>query len=210
LFVVELNVFMMCRNLVSEALSNLPTGYSIRSSRPSEFGLWKAFPFDTTAEAETYDSHMTTYFNDVYGDRTAAFFEATKLVCDANGIPVATCAIWLAYGCITTIHWLKVRQTHEGLGIGRALLSELLRDVPPEAFPVYLHTQPGSFRAIKLYSDLGFEILDNDTGSWRNDYVEAMLQLRNSMPADEYGRLRLTSAPESFVEIIRNHTKREF
>jgi ribosomal protein S18 acetylase RimI-like enzyme len=208
--VADLNVFMMCSRLVPSELSALPVGYLIRSSRPDELGLWKAFPFDTAAEAAANDSHMTAYFNDVYAGRESAFFESTKFVCDVDGTPIATGAIWPAYGQLTTVHWLKVRQSHEGLGIGRALLSELLRDIPSLKFPVYLHTQPGSFRAIKLYSDLGFQILDNDTGAWRNDYVEAIQQLRKLMPADVFARLEVTNAPDSFVELVRSHVKHEF
>lgn len=203
-------MFMMCERLVTSEFSALPVGYRIRSSRPDELGVWKAFPFDTAAEAAANDSYMTAYFNDVYSGREAAFFEATKFICDADGTTVATCAIWPAYGCLTTVHWLKVRKSHEGLGIGRALLSELLRDIPSRKFPVYLHTQPGSFRAIKLYSDLGFQILDNDTGQWRNDYLEAMHELRERMPADVFARLGVTTAPDPFVEIVRSHAKHEF
>jgi hypothetical protein len=29
-------------------------------------------------------------------------------------------------------------------------------------YPVYLHIQPSSFRAIKLYSDFGFSLLSGD------------------------------------------------
>jgi GNAT superfamily N-acetyltransferase len=209
-FVADLNLFMMCEELVSSELSGLPEGYTIRSSRPDEFGTWKAFPFDTTAEAAAFDEYMTAYFNDVYASREAAFFEATKFVCDVDGTPVATCAIWSAYGCLTTVHWLKVRRSHEGLGIGRALTSGLLRDIPLSKFPVYLHTQPGSFRAIKLYSDLGFKILDNDTGPWHNDYLEAMNELREHMPADVFERLAVATAPDSFAEIVRTHSLHEF
>jgi GNAT superfamily N-acetyltransferase len=208
--VLDLNVFMMCERVVSSERSALPDGYTIRSSRPDELGLWKAFPFDTAVEAAANDSHMTAYFSDVYAGREAAFFEATKFVCDADETPVATGAIWPAYDLLTTVHWVKVRKSHEGLGIGRALLSELLRDVPSHAFPVYLHTQPGSFRAIKLYSDLGFRILDNDTGTWRNDYLEAMQELRELMPADVFARLGVTTAPDSFVEIVRSNATPEF
>lgn len=96
-FVADLNVFMMCERLVSSALSALPCGYTIRSSRPDELDLWKAFPFDTAADAEANGSHMTTYFNDVYAGREAAFFEATKFLCDIDDIPIATGVIWQAF-----------------------------------------------------------------------------------------------------------------
>jgi ribosomal protein S18 acetylase RimI-like enzyme len=206
----DLNLFMMCERAVASSFSNLPDGYTIRSSRPDEFGVWKAFPFDDPAEAEQYDGYMDAYFQNVYGHDKEAFFEATKFVCDSEDVPVATCAIWPAYGQLTTIHWLKVLPNYEGLGIGRALLSELLRDLPPTSYPIYLHTQPGSFRAIKLYSDLGFKIIDNDTGSWPNDYRAAMLELRRTMPSGVFATLEVTTAPDSFIDIVGSNAIHEF
>ena len=48
---------------------------------------------------------------------------------------------------------------YEGKGIGRALLSYVMQSLPQNEYPVFLHTHPASFRAIKLYSDMGFKLL---------------------------------------------------
>ena len=44
---------------------------------------------------------------------------------------------------------------NEGKGLGRALLTEILKNA---GLPIYLHTQPTPARAIKLYSDFGFKL----------------------------------------------------
>lgn len=199
----DLNVFMMCEHLDRSALATMPAGYSIRSMQPDELDVWKAFPFDTSAEAAEHERFMDDFFADVYRPRSDEFFEATTFVCDSDGAPIATCAIWKAYGELTAVHWFKVRPSHEGRGIGRALLSHLLRPLPAGDYPVYLHTQPGSYRAIKLYSDFGFRILVNEhTGSRRNDHVEAMRHLRAVMPPADVARLRTAFAPARFEEVL--------
>jgi ribosomal protein S18 acetylase RimI-like enzyme len=202
----DLNVFMMCERLETAALSTMPDGYTTRSCRPEELDLWKAFPFDTPEEAAEYRPFMDEFFATVYGGKEDAFFAATTFVCDADDTPVATCAIWKSYGELTAVHWFKVRPWLEGRGIGRALLSELMRPLPADDYPVYLHTQPGSYRAIKLYSDFGFRIIVNErTGSRPNDYAEAMHHLRDAMPPEAYASLRTATAPVHFEEVLARH-----
>ena len=42
-------------------------------------------------------------------------------------------------------------------------------------YPVYLHTQPSSFKAIGLYSNIGFKIVTNKTIGYReNNYKECL------------------------------------
>ena len=96
---------------------------------------------------------MTQYFNNVYLHNEEEFYNQCLFICDKNDKPVATCFLWKAYGKIYTIHWLKVLKEYEGLGLGRAILTEVLKYIPDNYYPIYLHTQPGSFRAIKLYTD---------------------------------------------------------
>lgn len=45
--------------------------------------------------------------------------------------------------------------------------------------PIYLHTQPWSYRAVKLYNDFGFCIAQTDTyGTAVNEYEKAMPVLK--------------------------------
>jgi ribosomal protein S18 acetylase RimI-like enzyme len=202
----DLNVFMMCEQLERGALSTLPSGYTIRSMRPDELDVWKAFPFDSAEEAAEHRPFMDRFFADVYETQAESFFVATKFVCDAQDTPVATCAIWRSYGELTAVHWFKVRKSLEGHGLGRALLSELMRPLAPDDYPVYLHTQPGSFRAIKLYSDFGFRILVNErTGSRTNDHVEALRHLCDVMPPAAFAGLRTAVAPPHFEDVLARH-----
>lgn len=205
------NIFMMCEALNPDALAEMPAGFSVRSCRPEELGVWKAMPFDTAEQAAKYDGYMTDFFKAVYGGREAEFFAKTLFVCDARGRPVATCLLWRAYGEFNTIHWFKVLPEYEGRGIGRALLSIIMRDLPEHDYPVYLHTQPGSFRAIKLYSDFGFALLAGKKfGTRKNDLAECLPILEEFMPAKYFRNLRIDNAPKEFEEALRKYETTEF
>lgn len=199
------NLFMMCRKINMDAFSKLSIEYHIRTCRRNELDLWKAMPFDDMKTAKEYEGFMTDYFNDVYKDRESLFFEKCIFVCNKNDTPVGTCFAWKAYGSITTIHWFKIAKNLEGLGIGRALLSYVLNDIDVKDYPIYLHTQPSSFRAIKLYSDFGFEILtDSVIGSRQNDFAECLPILKTYMLQKDYEELRFAKAPKLFLEAVKS------
>ena len=198
------NLFMMCAALDETALSVLPPGFTVRSCRPDELDTWKAFPFDDPQTAAEHAGFMDDFFRATYAGKEAEFFSRTLFVCDRDDRPVATCLRWKAYGRFSAIHWFKVLKELEGRGIGRALLSIVMRSLAPADFPVYLHTQPGSYRAIKLYTDFGFALLtDERIGRRTNDLARSLPYLRSALPPSDFDRLRFASAPPDFLETLR-------
>lgn len=205
------NLFMMCRKLNHQALSDLPTGYHIRNCTEQEIDLWKGIHFDDRDTARQYYDFMTGFFNNVYASKASQFFRQCLFVCDSYDNPVGTCFVWKAYNKINTIHWYKVLKDYEGQGIGRALLSEVIKDLPVDAYPVYLHTQPSSFRAIKLYSDFGFCLLaDPVIGNRKNDLYECLPWLEDQMYPEQYKNLKICRAPHEFLKIVASASSEEF
>lgn len=205
------NVFMMCQALNPNALSELPKEYFVRSCRPEELDIWKAMPFDEVGFTEEYDQFMTDFFEATYGGKEDLFFAKTLFVCNKKDEPIATCLLWKVYDEFNTIHWFKVLKEYEGKGIGRALLSIIMKDLSKEDYPVYLHTQPGSFRAIKLYSDFGFSLLSGDKfGNRQNDLDECLPILKKFMPEKDFQNLKITEAPKEFEKALRNQTTNQF
>lgn len=127
----DLNLFMMCEKLNAEALSELPPGYHPRNCRRDELDRWKAILADDPdpEQAKESSDYLDHYFMKVYGAKKDLFFQKCHFVCDVNDIPVGTCFIWKAYGRINTLHWLKVVKNSEGKGIGRALLSIVMKEL---------------------------------------------------------------------------------
>lgn len=188
---------MVCEKLDMDALSVLPAGYHVRTCRKDELDLWKSMHFDTRDMAEQYRSDMDAYFNTHYSPKGDLFFRTCLLVCDEDDKPVATCFSWKQYDKYTTIHWLKVLKTYEGRGIGRALLSIVMQKLTAEDYPVYLHTQVSSYRAIKLYTDFGFAMIDLPIIDGRENGLWASLDiLKEYMPEEAYQKIRIVTYDE--------------
>jgi len=205
------NLFMMCSRLNPSALTEIPEGFHIRLCRREELDIWKAMHFDTEAEARDARIFMDRYFERVYGPREEDFWNRCFVLCNAADQPIGTCFVWKAYGSITTVHWFKVQKAQEGKGLGRALLSYVMKTVPVSDYPVFLHTHAGCSRAVKLYSDLGFALLtDESVGSRRNHWKESLPYLREKMPADVCDGLIFAQAPKWFLTAVNSDTVDQF
>lgn len=105
---------------------------------------------------------------------------------DANGKKVATLTVWWCYTGLRRdpwIHWVAVRPEYQGLGLGKALVSEgmkKLTDIEGDR-DAYLHTQTWSYKAINIYRDAGFDItVESGLAGYENkDYDKAMELLKN-------------------------------
>jgi GNAT superfamily N-acetyltransferase len=207
----DYNIFMMCEQVNEHALRDLHTDYYFRNCRPDELELWKAFPFDSDRVPLEYEGFMNQIIKDSYSGDMDTFFQNTLFVCNKEGRPVATCSHWKAYGKINTIHWLKTRKAYEGKGIGRAVLSAIMRRFDSKDYPIYLHTQPGSFRAIKLYSDFGFQLLKGGRlGTRRNELEESLPILKEIMSKKDFERLRIIDTPDSLIKLLESETTIQF
>ncbi|WP_227396053.1 GNAT family N-acetyltransferase [Jeotgalibacillus aurantiacus] len=207
----EKNLFMMCREIKRTAFSSMPEGFTIRSMKKEDMEAWLAMPFDDEATAKEYRSFMVDYFNRVYLQDEEQFYNKTLFVFNEQNQPVATCATWKAYGEFTTIHWFKVIKEYEGQGIGRALLTINMDGLNSCDYPVYLHTQPESFRAIKLYSDFGFQLLTDKRFGTRDNHLEECLSyLEKVMPSQDFHQLTLTEAPADFKKALKDVVTEEF
>ena len=207
----DYNLFMMCERINRHALTNLHTDFTFRTCRPDELELWKAFPFDSETVPAEYEDFMNRIINDTYRGDMDTFFRNTLFVCNKEGRPVATCSHWKAYGKINTIHWLKTLRAYEGKGIGRALLSAIMRRFDSKDYPIYLHTQPGSFRAIKLYSDFGFQLLRGGRlGSRMNELEQSLPVLKEFMPKKDFDRLKIIDTPGYLIKLLERETTIQF
>lgn len=205
------NLFMMCRKLNNDATRKIPNGFHVRYCRKNELDIWKAIHFDTPEFAMKYYDFMTEYYNNVYLPKGDLFFQRCLFVCDQGDKPIGTCFLWKAYNSIWTLHWFKVLKDFEGKGIGRALLSIVMKSLPKDDYPIFLHTQPESYRAIKLYSDFGFYLLaDPVIGNRQNDLDECLPVLQRYMPRSDFEKLKIDYAPKFFLNGVCSTNINEF
>lgn len=206
-----MHLFMVCHDLNASALRPLPDGFSVRTCRPDEVDLWKGIHFNTPEDRERYKPMMTEYFDRVYAPQADLFHQRCLFACDAADTPVGTVFVWKAYAAFNSIHWFKVARPFEGRGLGRALLSIAMQDLTQNDYPVYLHTHPTSYRAIKLYSDFGFKLISDPVIGYRpNNLQDTMPYLQQQMPTSAFAKLDIVKAPTAFMEAVAGSTQGEF
>ncbi len=205
----DLNIFMVCDKVNTKAFSHLPKGYNFRLCRRDELDIWKGFPFDDEKLKEEFRPYMTDFFKTTYSSDEDLFFKKCLFVVDEKDTPVATCFVWRAYGKVPSVHWFKTLKQCEGQGIGRALLTEVISG--EKDFPIILHTQPSSYRAIKLYSDFGFKIATNEkVGMRENQYEQALPILREFMTPQSYKNLQFGEICKEYIDIIGKEETNQF
>ncbi len=194
------NLFMICEQVNEDAFCEIPEGFHLRTCRKEELDLWKSIHFDRDEDKVKFADYMTAYFDRVYAPAGELFFDRCLFLCeDGTDKPVSTCFAWKAYDRIQTIHWFKTLPAYEGRGLGRALLTIVMRSIPQEDYPVLLHTQPESYRAIGLYTSFGFSLVTNETIGYRYNHIkESLPDLERTMRKEAYAALRFAEAPASF------------
>lgn len=83
------------------------------------------------------------------------------------------------------LHWVAARPEYQGKGLGKALVSEgIKRIVQLEGdVDMYLSTQTWSYKAVNIYLDAGFEMLEatESYGGYKNENAEAVQIVRDKL-----------------------------
>lgn len=184
-----------------------PDNIVIRGYRPGDEEGWAALhtetgDFASIAEAKQY--FLNTYAHDtVYLSHRAMFALEQK----TNRI-IGTCTAWRDHAkpsvrgqtpFVSSLHWLAVTESMQHRGIGRALCQAVVNIFAQDAdleFPVYIHTQPWSYRAILLYASLGFRLQKTDTfAAYENQYDDAICTLQTLLSPEQFQFLWENSQP---------------
>jgi ribosomal protein S18 acetylase RimI-like enzyme len=173
----------------------LPDGFSIVSYQPGFEREWAKLEcaigdFDSETEAERY-------FVETYLQKAELFPNILFAMNKANDI-IGSCIAWQdmqGINCISSLHWLVVDERYQRIGIGRALCTAVMNIYAKHrGLPVYIHTQPWSWKAILLYISLGFKLQKTDTFShYVNEYEKAMIELGKITTEEQYELLKRSS-----------------
>jgi beta-glucuronidase len=133
-----------------------PEGFDVRPMRLDEAGLWT----DIWHDAEPYAEIKPELFHNQFGDDLQAIQWRSFIVTNPRGIAVATISAWYNrtfkgqdYG---QIHWVAVRKSYWGRGLGKAMLTHALNHMAKWHDRAFLGTQTERIPAIKIYLDFGF------------------------------------------------------
>jgi ribosomal-protein-alanine N-acetyltransferase len=86
------------------------------------------------------------------------------------------------------IQTIAVRQSHQGRGLGRALLVDLMGEAQRRGVrELFLEVRADNEPAIALYQSLGFREIDRRAGYYQPDGVDAIVMCRVAHVYDEGG-----------------------
>lgn len=189
------NILMVYRGGCGDSV-HLPQGYALRAYQPGDEAAWARMEY-AVGDFES-ESAALAYFTQHFLCDRAALGQRMTLAIDPEGRVVGSCFAWRnekAEKPFSVLHWLVVDPAHQGKGLARALCVRTL-----EIFeslgesPVYLHTQPWSYKAVRLYDSVGFRMMKGKTPfACENQYRQAMTALKPLLTQDTLGRLETFS-----------------
>ena len=165
----------------------LPDGFSIVPYADGYEKGWARLEYaigDFDSEQEAEDYFASSYLADIAKRENCLFLlNPEKKI-------VGSCIAWQdLHGDMTvsSLHWLVVEEEYQRKGLGRALcLAVMNLFAKGSGTPVYIHTQPWSWKAILLYISIGFRLQKTDSFShYENQYENAMKTLR-SVVSEKY------------------------
>ena len=171
----------------------LPEGYYMDTYQEGDDIAWAQMEV-FAGDFKTYELALE-YFRRVYLPHPEELEKRFVMVRNAAGEGVCSCIAWRSSRnnkpC-STLQWLVTAEGYEGLGLARAAAFETVnRYCALGESPVWLHTQPWSYKAVWLYYQAGFRITSNDLlQSFPNRYAEAMPVLETLIPEEKMKLLR--------------------
>ena len=188
------NTIMKCSDY-SLRNTELPDGFSIVSYQHGYEKEWAKLEY-AVGDFDSLDS-AEKYFVESYLQNSELFLNILFLLNEEHEV-VGSCIAWQdkqSENSVSSLHWLVVREEYQGMGLGRALGTAVMNIYAERGdLPVYIHTQPWSWKAIFLYVSLGFRLQKTDTFShYRNEYEKAMAELRRIVSKEQYELLVRTS-----------------
>lgn len=169
---------------INEAL--LPEGFQFTFYEEGDEEAWAQIE-TSVAEFDSKEEALT------YFKKTFSFSDELKRRClfvnDRHGNKVGTVMAWWAYSGMKRelwLHWVAVKPEYQGTGIGKAMLSRVLklyREIEGPQ-PIYLHTQTWSYKAINMYEEYGFVISKEvNKGGYANTSYDTALRTLKNIPA---------------------------
>ncbi|WEG14434.1 GNAT family N-acetyltransferase [Pullulanibacillus sp. KACC 23026] len=156
----------------------LPQGYTFTEFTQGTENQWAEIE-TSVGEFETVGDALH-YFHTHYLPFSDELKKRLLFVQNKEGEKVGTITGWfdhLDQKQVPSIHWFAVKESDQGYGLGKALVSECLNKLLnlDGNRDVFLHTQTWSYKAIALYLKAGFELVKEGTfAHYKNDYEQAI------------------------------------
>ena len=190
------SIIMRCDHIHHDAYRELPSNTVIEFYKSGMENTWKDIQKCAGEFSSKTDEEIVHYFLERFGNKESLLKTQCLFLKDQKANQyIGTCMAWESMknsDSIPILHWLAVVDMFSGQGFARVLITQVLKifEKNYSGKAIYLHTQPSSYAAIKLYHDFGFRICKEDTyGTAVNECEEALGVLRNIMRSEEFEKL---------------------
>ena len=171
----------------------LPQGFKYKKYEIGDIDKWASIEVSVGEFSATEDA--IDRFNREFIPFGDELYDRCYFIVDDNDNYIATASA-LYYNAEdthkATINWVAVKPEFQGLGFGKAIIQKVLslyKFYEPNQ-DIYLKTQTWSHRAIKIYLNLGFHVLKNETlAHYQNEYKNAIEVLQKVMDVDTFNLL---------------------
>lgn len=195
--IVYKSIIMRCDSINQGAFLNASNKFHIVKYRPGMEYIWAKIQKESGQFEGYSDEDILEYFKKTFVQENSQIAERCIFLKDTTGENyIGTCCAWFSEKEKTEVpvlHWLAVVPEYRGMGCARMLITETLKVFMQKYNnqAIYLHTQPASYQAIKLYNDFGFNIAMEDYyGKAQNEYDEAIRILQSLMNQEAFERLQ--------------------
>lgn len=180
------NVVMKRCSGAQTPLPSLPSGYSFVPFKSGDEKAWAEIEA-SVLEFESQDKALD-YFTSEYLPYPKELERRCFFIQGPNGKKLATCTCWWNYTGERrdpALHWVGAKPECQGHGLGKALIFEAVQKMLriEGDRDIFLHTQTWSYKAIGIYQQAGFRILEKETfgEGGRNDFDMAVPKLKEKM-----------------------------
>lgn len=185
------DTIMRCDDYRRQAVI-LPKGFSTVPYEKGYERAWAELEFSAGDFASLEEAE--TYFVETYTRDRERLARNVRFLLNEERAVIGSCIAWQDKrrdSWVASLHWLIVAERYHGMGLGKALCREIMNLFAEQGrLPVYIHTQPWSWKAIFLYLSLGFKLQRTDTFShYTNEYQKAMTTLKGIVTEDQFARL---------------------
>ena len=185
------NLILRCDE-ITPAAAVLPQGFFLRAYQSGDERHWAELEYAIGDFASREEAER--YFAEKYLPYEAELRRRSWFVFAEDGTPAGSCIAWQdprGGETAASLHWMVVASRFRRRGIGRALCQTVLNFYAEQGeTPVYIHTQPWSWKAVLLYGSLGFRIRKTDTfARYENQFPQAMETLARVLPEETFRRI---------------------
>ncbi len=181
-----------------EAPPALPEGYRYKLFQPGDEHAWAEV--ETSVGEFIREEDALAYFGREFAPYPALLPKRMAFILGPDGEPLATATAWEKtdenLGRVLMLHWVAVKPSQQGKGLGRAITAKALSLYSNTDQDIWLHTQTWSHVAVDLYLSLGFRAHKSAViNRHKNGFDGASRTLQGVMRPKSYARFLLTAMP---------------